>query len=170
RQWRAAPDRLCSSAESGATGGISSSSGGNGSGGSSSNSSAAIHAIRLQFITIKYVSKLYMDRTAISNEEEASTLLLRAASSGSLLDLYTALLHGADVNSTTTVAEGLSTALHLSARGGHTLCVQLLCQWGARTTEVDVTGATALDLAGEKKYTDVLIDNIAKLATHRMII
>lgn len=99
---------------------------------------------REAYINAKYVQKQYL----LAAKANANELLFRSSALGDLLDMMLAIAHGADVN-WSNAAEQSRTPLHVACMGGHTLAVELLCQWNANVDAMDATGKSPLDYSAE---------------------
>jgi hypothetical protein len=56
----------------------------------------------------------------------------------------------APVGNNAATAAAIGTALHAASAGGHTLCVELLCQNGASVDVINAVGQTPMDVACEE--------------------
>ena len=109
-------------------------------------------AIRESFIRDKYSNHTYL--APVYTPAEANILLLKAAKSGIVLQLYIALINKADVNVIASIDDSLYTPLHICCYYNYITCIELLLLWNASTDEVDVRGETALDVAMGRKHVE----------------
>jgi hypothetical protein len=110
--------------------------------------------LREEFITQKYVQKALL--RPLVPPSSATQWMHTSARDGDLMALYTALVQGGNVNEATSTDGNLRTALHLAAMGNHVLCVELLCIWNSPLEDVDSFGKTAMDLARERHFDEIV--------------
>lgn len=105
------------------------------------------------FIRNKYIKREYIANSSEGQSPEAS--LLNAALKGSLIESYSALVRGAQVDTASGPDRALRTSLHLAVSSKNALLVELLCLWNADVMAVDAGGKTAMKLATERNLKDI---------------
>jgi hypothetical protein len=103
------------------------------------------------FIANKYVNRVYV----ANSDQNANGTLLAACVKGSLIEAYSALARGAQIDATSGPDRALRSALHHAVSSKNALLVELLCLWNADVMAVDAGGKTAMKIATERNFKDI---------------